>query len=490
MFFVLSLCAFSLLAKYLFDRFAAPRVSSRFSLCGCVALLCYAAVVALLLVPTLQTDDDLYLDILSIYLHPQTALIAVVVFFGAFFLYRKMRTPILSKLTPYARVFDALVLGVLVYLSFQQMYLYFAEHYHTFHFSVLLGPAYALENGGTIGITVRSNYGFYIYLLYYLQRWLFGKVTAFLLCCLIAVTNALYYAVAKKLTRSRAFSFVCTVAIIFFTQFSPLFFTRAPYYQYTPIRTLMPAAMCYLLVSHLYDTAGRKKLYGALAVVLCGLSFVWNPETGLMASLCFFAYMVYTTLQQSALNTAAFWRKIAMCLLAILASYLCWFGALQLLTFLRSGQFLSVGGIFWSIFSYSADGLSMIPLPENHPYPFVLIAYGAVVALALAAVRLWQKKAFPSPGRTTRTLPRCSCSARPVSARFSITSAAATLLLLSISSGRLSCCWGLRLKNASVSFMPSRRRVPPKKPPVCPRSQPARSLSFCRCSLWSPPPLF
>jgi hypothetical protein len=374
------------------------RISDRTVKLAVPALLgCTAMALALPLYPLATFDNKYYIKHLTLNRLFWTG--------GLFFLcccaflaYR-----ILSRRFPRLRLavflFDTVTVGLVWHFSMLQCYYNLDNSFHKHHFSVIFNPIFELANNHTPGVDFNPLYGLHGYFFYYLQRIVWGDIysrdTVVLMGALVFIGNIALYIFLVKTLRCRFVAAVTLLAIIYYSQIRTMLVMFNAYYAYLPIRTIVPMlTLCLIGFIHTTPNARIKRILFVCAALVATGGIFWNPESGLASVFSLAGYMAYCTLCEYRITARKFWKKIGLSLIVIVGSWGWWLLLLQLVTLNSSGAWYSLSSLFWSITAISGDGFNLMPLPESHPFVYVLWLYSAVVILSLYS--LFVRKAKPN----------------------------------------------------------------------------------------------
>jgi len=250
----------------------------------------------------------------------------------------------------------------------------------TWHIAPIFNPIYEISQGRTLGVDLNTLYGFYGYFFVPIQRLLFGNVTVYgtilIMSFLVGVCNFAIYAVLRHLV-----PLPWAVVGLFATIWSSRrMFSTWAFFSAVPVRALMPSIMIVSLVIYHYNqnrentTRAQKIGLIALPLVSLAVAVIWSPEAAIinfgMAS-SYFAFLAY----HRSMNWKYGIVKILISLILTSIVALSGTAALQLITFVRSRQFISIRSYFWGIQAFAGEGLLMLPLDEQQPWTLLLFIY-------------------------------------------------------------------------------------------------------------------
>jgi hypothetical protein len=294
-------------------------------------------------------------------------------------------------------LFDVAVVWLVCRFSMLQRYYNLDYSFHKYHFSVVFNPIFELANGHTPGVDFSPQYGLYGYFFYFLQKLVWGDIhsrdTVTLMGVLVFLGNIALYMFLVKMFRNKFVAAMTVAAIVYFSQTYLFLFFEAPYYAYLPIRTIIP--MFTLSLVGFVHTAQGQRVRPALSVCAALIAvggIYWNPESGFAAVLTLVGYMVYRAWYTHGLTDKQFWKETALTLALVVLCFLVWFSLLQFITANRSGAWYPLASLFLGNTIFAKDGLLLYPLPEKHPYVYVLWVYSAVIILALSSLFVHKNK--------------------------------------------------------------------------------------------------
>jgi len=252
-----------------------------------------------------------------------------------------------------------------------------------YHLAPVFNPIFEISQGHTLGIDLKALYGFYGYFFYFIQMLFFNRInvldTLLIMNILSMIIRILLYITIFKLFKSKIISLVVTSSIIFFCQNFPLTYSY-PYFQYYPIRVIIPVLVLFFTVMlHFEKNLKFKYLYFTFASLVASFGIFWNPETGLICLAAIIVYILYDCLIKYKIAENNFWNNIRKYAFIVILSLGFSIIVMQIITKIRSGSFLNIADIFWGIKILAVDGYFMLPLPEEHPYILVLGIYSIVL---------------------------------------------------------------------------------------------------------------
>ena len=142
------------------------------------------------------------------------------------------------------------------------------------------------------------------------------------------------------------------------------------YFQYHPMRYMFP--MLLLMLSAFYYDKRKKWLY-YLTFLLCSLSILWNPDTGVVVFISWLFFICYLELEKSD------WKRIILSIVRhfinAAAAILITFTLFSLCIRIFYGSFPDIIKMFSTISVYSGLGFNQLPMPLLNPWNIVILAY-------------------------------------------------------------------------------------------------------------------
>lgn len=304
-------------------------------------------------------------------------------------------------------IFAACIAGALLYYWRVRTYWgYDSSVDH--HVGAYFYPVYQVWCGNTPGIDFHNLYGFYPYLIVPVLR-LIGGISDLRFSMLIAVMLVLclvsFYRFLVYVTKNHLLAMLGSCAAIYVVTFYPANYQFPFYPQYAPQRLFFPAVSLWCMAA--LDRQIRKtplinggKLSLSRPPILLAYGFAtvavfWNVESGLAVLLALSAYLVYCLAWRLSWTDRLFWTGVLAVAGLTAASLLASYGAAVLISFVRTGRFLSLSNALYGIMRFSKDGFYMLPLPLRHPWLLVMGLYLASAALPLTRIRFFRKTDAP-----------------------------------------------------------------------------------------------
>jgi hypothetical protein len=246
-----------------------------------------------------------------------------------------------------------------------------------YHFNAVFHSIVQVLFGKALHVDFPNQYGLYPHFLAPLFKLMGLSVFKFSLVMtgmvLIAFTSLSL--LLDRMLSSRLFAFAAFSAIIYYASVFPLLVTPEDrYYQYVPLRFVFPAIG--LLMAWLYLSAphGRAKQLAYWGMhLLCGISVLWNLDTGLVLLLTWVLLLAYLECFKGSLREIAWGMlKQGATALTVLASVLLLYMSA---IFLQHGALpplhdsLAYQKIFYLF------GFFMLPMPLLHPWNLVVLSY-------------------------------------------------------------------------------------------------------------------
>ncbi|MFH2085993.1 MAG: hypothetical protein ABII21_04385 [bacterium] len=172
------------------------------------------------------------------------------------------------------------------------------------NFSVVMHPAVQVYYGKAVLINQKTQYGLYAQLLEPIFH-LMGGISVFkfsLIMAILICLSLLAIGFFLLLSVHPVFALVGFCATIYFHYFAGTLWPHELYYQYYPIRTIVPTLT--LLFSTLYFRTPTQKKFLAMLVFL-SLGIIWNLDVGLFA---FGAFVIAVSYQYLFLSENVFYK--------------------------------------------------------------------------------------------------------------------------------------------------------------------------------------
>jgi hypothetical protein len=259
-----------------------------------------------------------------------------------------------------------------------------------FNFDVYYYPVFEVFNGKVLMVDFTNIYGFYPYLLVPILK-LTGSISiakfSFITAALTLITLLSLLAVVWINIKNRILALIGYFAIVFFMFIIPLSFGEF-YYAYQPHRIIFPALI--LLVGSLFVHAKnqiQKNILICIGYITACLSLIWNLDTGVVVTIAWCLLLLYTAALDYSLKSWIFYKKafitIVYTFLAAAASY----GIIALITFEKSGIWISVNQCFFAQNIFYNYGFNMLPMPEAHPWVILVILYAIGLIISLRNIK-------------------------------------------------------------------------------------------------------
>ena len=406
-FYIVLICIFSLVLTLLYKRFHNHISDTAIEVAGLILLFLSCAVAIFTLFhsfnfqsPDFQNlDGGFYTRLLSITTNPLRTLIVLENVFFAYYIYKKLKIRY-PKIKYVMYMFDIVIIIVCVFVAREAVFVNMDNNFFNHHLSVVYNPIYELASERTPGVDFQCLYGLNCYWFYYIEMFFLGHVsvnaTAWLMGVLMCVITVFWYFGTYRMSKNRAVAFMSAVGLITFCALIPMLYTASPYFQYFPLRAIGPVSVLFFII--MFHTSKIKKarvVYFIFAAIAATFGVLWNPETGLIASLALVAYFAYDSFSLfGTLKSKGLWVRMGKAMAVIAVSFTVAIAILEIITKVRTGQFLDFAGIFWGIKVFMGEGFYMLPLPDImlaqeisiHPYVIVLGIYSMTVIYTIFAL--------------------------------------------------------------------------------------------------------
>lgn len=265
------------------------------------------------------------------------------------------------------------------------------------HFSSYFAPVYKVYSGQTIGIDFTNLYGFYpyfyelIFKLFHKSSIQFFSVINTVLVCLsvIFVAMTLYLNIKNKLI-----ALVFFLAYVYLYNLINVFSTQSVFYlQFMPHRIFFITLIFALASIYLKtDNGSKKNLLTVCGYIISCAAILWNTESGLVVLVAWSCFLFYIKL--FLLNNEPVKDKIKILLpymaapfLTVLAAFIC----VEILTYMRTGQWLDFYRCFYFQALFYKSGYYMLRMPLiSHPWFIILIIYAIAEAKVINCILSFQ----------------------------------------------------------------------------------------------------
>ncbi|MFA5771014.1 MAG: hypothetical protein WC894_06015, partial [Patescibacteria group bacterium] len=246
-----------------------------------------------------------------------------------------------------------------------------------YHFDPVYFPQTQIAHGKAIIQQVPSLYGLFPIFLKPIFDVIGLGVMNFtiVMSVLILITYLFLLAFLKVSTKDKVIPLLGIMSVFGYSHFSTMFNigSYGQYFQYLPIRMLLPAAILY--VCALYLAKPNRYLYG-LGHSLAAIAIFWNFDSGIVVFVSWILFLLYLEVWQ---RTDKKWFEIAKTmskhLLIGLGSFLIAAFLLSLYFTINNGNLPNINLFFQYSKAYYA-GYALIPLPIfPHMWHLVILVY-------------------------------------------------------------------------------------------------------------------
>ena len=257
----------------------------------------------------------------------------------------------------------------------------------TFHdFDVYYYPVFEVFNGKVLTVDFNNIYGFYPYLLVPILK-LTGSISiqkfSFIVAVLILITLGSLLAVVWINIKNKIIAFVGFFTIAFFISILPLS-SGEFYYAYQPHRIIFPALI--LLVGSLFIHSKKriqKNITICIGFITACLSLIWNLDTGVVVTIAWCLLLLYTAALDYSLNSWTLYKRALIIILCTILTAATSYGIIALITFEKSGVWMSINQCFFAQNIFYNFGFNMIPLYIDHPWVILVILYAIGLIISL-----------------------------------------------------------------------------------------------------------
>ncbi|MEI6132321.1 MAG: hypothetical protein WCQ41_05810 [Bacillota bacterium] len=276
-------------------------------------------------------------------------------------------------------IFGAAEITVLLYIAF----LYVTKNYfindNVWHFDAYYYPVFEVFNGKTLITDLSGLYGYYPYIIAPILK-LFGQINMFnfsiVMAVLVLITFGCIAGFIWQNTRNKVLSLIGLMAILFVS--NPFYvLEKGQYYlQYTPHR--MIGSTLLLLICSLYVNSKQDKFTKILTVagyIVSAFSLFWNIETGVVVIAAWTLFLLYQILvDYNSIDKKLFLKGLKVLgftAISVAGTYL----ILMIITFARSGQFITPSDTVASQSLFFGSGFFMLPMPFPHYWMLLILIF-------------------------------------------------------------------------------------------------------------------
>lgn len=243
--------------------------------------------------------------------------------------------------------------------------------------------------GKTLLVDFSAQYGLYALLLAPIFKIIGLNVLKFTI--IMGILKIIIYTsillVLWQVTQNKLVGLMGFVTIIFYSRMRvPLDVIKDPYFQYNPHRMIFPALLILLVWLYLTwkESAWRKPIY-ILITILCPVSILWNPDTGIVVMLAWLIFLIYRELlflRQENVNLI-----IKNCVNHIAFNF--WsatviFSGFYVYTYIFSGLLPDIASSAEYTKLFYFYGFYMLPMPAIHPWNMVILSYGVGLFISIS----------------------------------------------------------------------------------------------------------
>ena len=249
------------------------------------------------------------------------------------------------------------------------------------HFIAYFDSVVQVYLGKTLLVNDSAQYGLYALLLKPIFKLIGLSVFNFTL--VMSILKGLAFISLLSLlrfsTKNRWIAFTGFATIAFYLQFRvPLDLTKDAYFQYIPHRLFFPAIFVFLLRVYLNEKkVNRKKVLYLFISLLCAMSVLWNPESGLVVLVTWLICLVYTEMLLIKKHHIfeIFVNSIKHCFVVIISVIIILL-SFYLYTYFYSGAWPYISGLLTYPKLFSQLGFGMLPIKQIiHPWNMIVIIY-------------------------------------------------------------------------------------------------------------------
>jgi len=170
------------------------------------------------------------------------------------------------------------------------------------HFSMIAGAVNQAANGKTILVDMFSQYGVLYPYIGAIFTKIFGhsilNISIYFLVLIFLSFLFMYMALNEKLGADSWYSLLSLIALIgivhiFYVSIILFGGVNNTYYQYQPIRTIFGSFFIWFAIKYVKNSSKEKYIVG---LSLCGISFLWNFDTGVPIVIAWLFFLIFNTI--------------------------------------------------------------------------------------------------------------------------------------------------------------------------------------------------
>lgn len=307
------------------------------------------------------------------------------------------------------RIVDAVCLLVLLCIAGAILYFWRVQTYYTedvssyYHVNAYFYPVYQVWCGNSPGVDFHNLYGFYPYLLVpflHLAGGISDLAFSTVIACMIVLCLFSMYHFIAYITKNRILALLGACVAIYVVSFYPPNYQFTFYLQYTPHRLFFPAISLWVITvldkrMQSLDLSLVKSWlnpYIIGAYFFTAIALFWNVESGLAVLVGISGYLAYCLAYRFSLPDRRLWKGLFTIILLSVAAPLTAYGIAVLISFIRTGRFLTVSSSLYGLLRFAKDGFYLTPLPLRHPWVLVIGSYAFAAALSMTQLRMFREK--------------------------------------------------------------------------------------------------
>ena len=332
-------------------------------------------------------EEDFFYINMSWFMKWYGAVASVVLFGGLFFLSKKKS---IDKVIDVAAV---LIISISSVFCFVRNPLFGTN---AFHFNGYFTTIYNVFNGATLGVDSKIIYGTYAYLFLPIYKVIGLSLTSYALITMLMCFGILlceYYVIRNLIDNS-----VIRLAVILVCVYINVFFAVNAHYeqfitQHFPMRVFFPMVM----LAYVVWTSKHKSILDKKRIIcgifICYMAFMMNLESAVTTSLtwasaCFYFKMSVNENKRDLKETIAETFLSALkYIFGVALAFLCWVLTIELICFVRVGDFIRFSELYSTQVVFSKAGYGMLPLPDYlHIYVFIFILYALFLGVGIQRI--------------------------------------------------------------------------------------------------------
>lgn len=215
---------------------------------------------------------------------------------------------------------------------------------------------------------------------------------SFIVSGLVIVSFGCFAVFSGKVIKNKLVWVITFFSIIYTLVVSRFKFTTSVYLQYVPHRILFPSIiLVYMLLYFKLRNKKYKTLWQLLGFVISALAIFWNLETGFIVLALWILFLGYEVLFFYKTKDKKVYKEIVKIILMICFAILIFFIILNLITFTRTGNLISLKNIIFGQSIFSGSGFFMVKMNILHPWILLVIVYAIALCTSIKNLKFMNK---------------------------------------------------------------------------------------------------